>query len=258
MIWVGTSGWSYDHWAGAFYPEYLPRSRWSDYYRQRFPAVEINATFYRLPRDTTIAKWRQEASTGFRYVAKGSRYITHIRRLADCEDSVALFVARIAPLRPALLALLWQLPPDMRRDDDLLAGFLRLLPRRLEDAHLRHAIEFRHASWIADPVHDLLAEHAATNVWVSSAAMPADRTQTSDFVYARFHGLEDGWEHDYTRDELEPFATDLRAARADGVAFFNNDGKARAPRNAELFTRMLGDDAVPWGPADVTEGRRRA
>ena len=258
MIWVGTSGWSYDHWAGAFYPEGLPRSRWSAYYRERFPTVEVNATFYRLPRDTTIAKWRQEAAGGFRYVVKGSRYITHIRRLADCEDSIALFIARIAPLRPALLALLWQLPPDMRRDDDLLAGFLRLLPRTLDGAQLRHAVEFRHPSWICDRVHNLLAEHAATNVWVSSAAMPADRTRTSDFAYARFHGLEGGWEHDYTRDELEPFAADLRAAGVDGVAFFNNDGRARAPHNAELLTRMLGDAAVPWGPAGLKTGRRQA
>ena len=256
MIWVGTSGWLYDHWDGVFYPEDLPRSRWSAYYRQRFPVVELNATFYRLPRESTVVKWLHEAHGGFRYVVKGSRYITHIRRLVDCDEPVSRFIARVAPMHPALLALLWQLPPDLRRDDDRLATFLGLLPRTLGGARLRHAIEFRHPSWIAAPVHALLAEHDAVNVWVSSAAMPVDFTQTTDFVYARFHGLAGGWEHDYTVDELAPFAAALRAAGCNGVAFFNNDGKARAPHNAELFTRMLGDAAVAWDPPSDLEDAR--
>ena len=263
MIWVGTSGWLYNHWDGTFYPEDLPRTRWGAYYRSRFPVVELNATFYRLPTESTILKWLRESRGGFRYVIKGSRYITHIRRLADCEEPLSRFVSLVAPLQPALLALLWQLPPNLARDDALLARFLGLLPRNVAGAPLRHAVEFRHRSWLVPPVHDLLAAHGVTNVWISSKAMPADFARTADFVYARFHGLEGGWEHDYTEAELAPFAQALRAAGCDGVAFFNNDGRGRAPHNAELFTRMLGDAAVAWDPpADVRDavsaGRRRA
>jgi uncharacterized protein YecE (DUF72 family) len=263
MIRVGTSGWLYDHWDGTFYPEDLPRTRWGAYYRSRFPVVELNATFYRLPTETTILKWLREARGGFRYVIKGSRYITHIRRLADCEDPVTRFVNLVTPLQPALLALLWQLPPNLARDDALLAGFLDLLPRTAGGAPLRHAVEFRHRSWITSPVHDLLAAHDIANVWVSSHAMPADFTRTADFTYARFHGLEGGWEHDYTEAELAPFTEALCAAGCDGVAFFNNDGRGRAPHNADLFTRMLGDTAVRWDPPPdlrdaVSAGRRRA
>lgn len=251
MIRVGTSGWSYDHWAGTFYPEGLPRSQWSAYYRTQFPTVEVNATFYRLPRGSTVLKWLGEASGGFRYVIKGSRYITHIRRLADCEEPVFRFVSRVAPLHPAMLALLWQLPPDLSRDDDLLARFLELVPHTLAGSRLRHAVEFRHRSWVTDEVHELLRRHGVSNVWISSQAMPADRTQTSDLVYARFHGLQGGWEHDYTRNELAPWADALRAVDTDAVAFFNNDGRGRAPANAKLFTELLGDRAVHWDPADA-------
>jgi len=248
VIWVGTSGWSYDHWDGTFYPDDLPRSQWSAYYRRQFPAVEVNATFYRLPRETTVTKWRNEAAGGFRYVIKGSRYITHIRRLAECAEPVSRFVSRVAPLHPVLLALLWQLPPDLERDDDLLEQFLVLLPHTLGGSRLRHAVEFRHRSWVTGEVHERLRRHGVTNVWVSSQAMPADRTQTSDLVYARFHGLQGGWEHDYTRDELGDWADALRAADGEAVAFFNNDGGGCAPANAKLFTEMIGERAAHWDP----------
>lgn len=251
MIWVGTSGWSYDHWDGIFYPEELPRSHWSAYYRSQFPTVEVNATFYRLPRESTVIKWRNESAGGFRYVIKGSRYITHLRRLANCEEPVSLFLSRVAPLHPVMLALLWQLPPDLSRDDDLLEQFLRLLPATLGGFRLRHAVEFRHRSWVTDEVHELLRRHNVANVWVSSQAMPADWTRTSDFVYARFHGLQGGWEHDYTRGELAPWADALCAVDADGVAFFNNDGRGCAPANARLFTAMLGEHAASWDPPGV-------
>jgi len=248
VIRVGTSGWQYDHWDGRFYPEELPKRRWGEYYRQQFPVVEINATFYHLPRLTTVRKWQMEAPEGFRYVVKGSRYITHIRRLQNCAEPVATLLERIVPLRPSLLALLWQLPPNMERDDQRLGRFLELLPRALDGANLRHAIEFRHRSWWQQPVFDLLAAHDATLVWVSSANMPADLTVTAGFTYARFHGLEGGWRHDYTDDELRPFADALRSAGYDGVAFFNNDGDACAPQNAKRFAQMLGDYAAPWPP----------
>jgi uncharacterized protein YecE (DUF72 family) len=252
VIRVGTSGWSYEHWDERFYPDEVPRAQWGHYYRQHFPVVEINATFYRLPRETAVHKWLREAPPGFRYVVKGSRYITHIRRLADCTEPVARFTERIAPMHPVLLGLLWQLPPNLERDLTLLDGFLGLLPHTLGGPRVRHAVEFRNTSWLQPDVYDLLARHDAAHVWVSSAAMPPDRTLTTDFAYARFHGLEGGWAHDYTDDELRPFADAMRTIDVDGVAFFNNDGDARAPANAHRFTELLGDVAVDWPPPHPT------
>ncbi len=248
---VGTSGWSYDHWDGTFYPDEVPRSRWSAHYRSVFPTVEINYTFYRLPRATTITKWHDEAPDRFRYVAKGSRLITHIRRLADCEQEVATYLERVAPLKTYLAMILWQLPPTLERDLPLLDDFLHLVPRELGGSGVRHAVEFRHPSWVDDATFAVLDRHRATHVWVSSLQMPANRTRTGDLVYARFHGLEGGFSHDYSAEELTPFAQALAAAADDGMdgfAFFNNDGATRAPANAQLFRRMLGSADHPWPP----------
>ena len=240
---VGTSGWSYDHWDGHFYPDDVPRSRWSEYYRQVFDTVEVNYTFYRLPPTTTVQTWHDEAPGGFRYVTKGSRLITHIRRLADCENEVRTYLDRVAPLKAYLGAILWQLPPTLERDLALLDEFLSMLPRELAGSPVRHAVEFRHRSWIDDGSFDVLDRHRATHVWVSSTQMPADRTRTGDLVYARFHGLEGGYAHDYTEAELDGFTHALADAATDGYdgyAFFNNDGDARAPANAQLLRDMLG------------------
>lgn len=249
VVRVGTSGWSYDHWDGAFYPGEVPRSRWAGFYRARFPTVEINATFYRLPRATTVQRWHDDAPDRFRYVTKGSRLITHVRRIGDCADEVSTYLERIAPLKGFLAAILWQLPPTLHRDDGLLDAFLALLQRSAGGSRIRHAVEFRHPTWQADAVFDVLDRHRAAHVWVSSQDMPRNLTLTGDLAYARFHGLEGGWEHDYTDEELAPFAEALRAAAGDGhdgYAFFNNDGRARAPANAARFTGLVGDAALAW------------
>lgn len=251
MIHVGTSGWSYDDWKGRFYPEQLARRRWAEHYRTVFSTVEVNATFYRLPRTTTVERWRDEAPAGFRYVTKGSRYLTHVKRLRDHEQGLRTYVDRVAPLGPALAAVLWQLPPDLTCDVGLLESFLAALPDHVGDRQLRHAVEFRHPSWLGDDVFALLARHRAAHVWVSSEAMPPHRTRTTDFVYLRFHGLAGGWHHDYTDAELAPWADALAAVAAEGhggFAFFNNDGAARAPCNALRLHTLLGPHAVPWPP----------
>lgn len=248
MIRVGTSGWSYEHWDGAFYPDEIPKRRWVDHYRTVFPTVEINATHYRLPTSKMVDNWRA-APPGFRYVAKGSRLITHMRRIADCRDEVATFLDRIAPLRSYLGALLWQLPPNLERDDERLEAFLQMLPRRVGGSPVRHAVEFRHRSWLAEDVFALLERRRATHVWVSSTDMPGDTTHTGDLVYLRLHGLEGGYAHDYTDHQLDHWVAALRRADDDGLdgyVFFNNDGGARAPHNALRLIERLADRATEW------------
>jgi uncharacterized protein YecE (DUF72 family) len=229
---VGTSGWSYDHWDGFFYPEGLPRSRWFDHYAERFSVVEVNYSFYRLPSESVIASWRNKAPEGFRYAMKGSRYISHQLRLKDTREPVSRFCGRAQGLGEHLGMILWQLPGDLEREVSLLKAFLADLP-----PDLSHAVEFRHPSWLTAEVYAILQAHEVTLVWVSSSRMPRDFTITSDLVYARLHGLEGGYAHDYTREELVPWVDALR--NRDGFAFFNNDAEARAPANATLLRDLL-------------------
>lgn len=242
---IGTSGWSYDHWAGRFYPAGLGRRRWFDHYASRFPTVEVNYSFYRLPSAETVAGWKRRAPTGFGFSVKGSRYITHVRRLVDVEKSVTRFVERVSGLGEHLAAILWQLPPNLAADADLLRGFLAVLP-----SGFRHAVEFRHPSWLDERIAALLSDLAVAQVAVSSTALPPAMETTAGFVYVRFHGLEGGFAHDYTATELEPWARYLREAAAggrDGYAYFNNDASAIAPGNAETLTAMVGEPAAAVG-----------
>jgi uncharacterized protein YecE (DUF72 family) len=241
-IYIGTSGWMYKDWADSFYPKGLPAKRHLEYYVTRFPTVEINATFYRLPLESAFQSWRKSAPAGFLYAVKGSRAVTHLKRLKPGAKSFNLLLDRSRLLRPALGPLLWQLPPNFSKNTDRLTQFLKQLPRRFA-----HAIEFRNPSWLDEEVQALLKRHKVANVSVSSQAMPAHREITSDFVYIRFHGLKGGAAHDYTDRELEPWAEHLRRCARQGVksfVYFNNDANTRAPFNALRLTEMVGKYAV--------------
>ena len=231
---------SYPHWRGRFYPSGLGSRDWLAHYSTHFETVEINATFYRLPTLSTVERWRQLAPSGFAYVVKGSRLITHIRRL-DAPAAVGTFLSRIERLRPALGAVLWQLPPDFERDVDRLDAFLGALPE-----WTRPAVEFRHVSWRTDEVYEVLERHRAANVAASTPSAEPDLTMTGDFAYVRFHGLGGGYAHDYTEAELRPWVRYLLDA-GEGFAFFNNDGDARAPKNAAEFAEIV----ARWPATDL-------
>ncbi len=234
---IGTSGWYYTDWSARFYPADLPKSEWLAYYAARFPAVEINATFYRLPFRNMVKGWHDRAPAGFLFAVKGNRRITHLKKLAGVRTDLDNFISRIRPLEEHIGPLLWQLPPHFHCDPTRLEKFLRLLPEGL-----RHAVEFRHSSWLVPEVYDLLRAHNVASVSISSMRMPADFTVTADFVYLRFHGLAGGYAHDYTGRELAPWAQHAAAMLAEGrdvFAFFNNDAEACAPRNARTFKRMI-------------------
>ena len=201
-VWIGTSGWVYKQWAGNFYPKGWPKKDEFRYYVRHFPTVEINATFYRLPSLKMVRGWHDKSPDGFRFAVKGSRFLTHIKRLNDTSAGLQKYFRRLVPLGDRTGPILWQLPPNFIKNDETFARlkrFLAKLPRRY-----RHAVEFRHPSWMNEETFDVLREHRAANVWISSLRMPADYTITSDFVYLRFHGLQGGAYHDYTDAELEP------------------------------------------------------
>ena len=254
-LFVGTSGWIYRHWAGTFYPEGLAARRHLAFYATRFDSVELNASFYRLPTLNAARTWHDAVPPGFVFAVKGSRFITHMKKLDVEPASIAVFFERIAPLGDRCGPLLWQLPPHLARDLPRLERFVAALP-----ATFRHAFEFRHPSWYDDErVFDILRAHGAAHVSVSSLAMPRRFDVTARFAYLRYHGLEGGVAHDYTRAELRPWVAHARRCLAEGVdvyAYFNNDVRTRAPVNAEMMRHMVTKSA--WSPPpSMSEPPRR-
>jgi uncharacterized protein YecE (DUF72 family) len=242
MVYIGTSGWTYKSWANAFYPSGLPAADQLKFYASKFPAVEINRSFYRLPTETAFAGWRRQAPPGFMYAMKGSRAVTHFKRLRPGARSLDLLLDRSRALHEHLGPILWQLPPTLKKDSDRLRGFLQTL-----DRGFRHAIEFRHPSWLSDDVFELLKEHRVAQVALSSQAMPMRLEITAKFIYVRFHGLAGGAAHDYSDNELRPWAKFLRGSAEEHLpafVFFNNDANSRAPQNAQRLMQLVGPAAA--------------
>src|SRR5215217_7417928 len=152
---VGCSGWQYRDWRGSLYPEGLATTRWLSRYAEEFDTVEVNSTFYRLASRDAVSRWVEETPDGFLFAAKASRYLTHIRRLREIREGIARYYERIQPLVDSgkLGPVVWQLPANFRRDDDLLAAALDELPAG------RHCFEFRHESWFTKDVYELLRRH---------------------------------------------------------------------------------------------------
>lgn len=241
-IWIGTSGWVYKHWAENFYPEDLKKADEFAFYATQFPTVEINATFYRLPTTNMVKGWREKAPGNFLFAVKGSRYLTHIKRLKDVGAGLGKYFRRITPLKEHLGPILWQLPPNFHKDLPRLEKFLKKVPKEFQ-----HAVEFRHPSWIDDETFSILRKFNAASVWLSSQAMPVDFTVTADFIYLRFHGLKNGAAHDYTETELKPWANELLKNARKGISafvYFNNDWNTRAPLNAKTLMKMIGSAAL--------------
>jgi uncharacterized protein YecE (DUF72 family) len=241
QILVGCSGWQYADWREAFYPKGCPQRRWLESYAGRFPTVEVNSTFYRLPRRDAVARWVEQVPEEFVFTVKVSRYITHIKRLTTVADSWGRLRERIEPMIEAgrLGSLLWQLPANFKRDDERLAAALDELPRE----H-RHAFEFREPGWFAGEVYALLRERGVACVWPHDARRPLPAPpRTGDLAFVRFHWGERGRRGNYSDAELREWAPRVRdhAAGKDAFVYFNNDWEAFAPRNALMFERLLAE-----------------
>jgi uncharacterized protein YecE (DUF72 family) len=238
---IGLSGWNYAHWrGGVFYPPRLAASRWLGFYAERFDTVEVNSTFYRLPRREAVARWVEQTPDGFLFSVKASRYLTHIKRLRDLGPGLEKFLERIEPLleSPKLGPLLWQLPPTFRRDDERLAEALARLPRGL-----RHCVEFRHPSWFVEKTYALLREHGVALAIGDRPQVNAFQTYelTAGWTYVRFHAGTRGRRGNYSDSELREWAERLRAwsGTHEVFAYFNNDWEGFAPRNAAVLSGLL-------------------
>jgi len=237
---IGCSGWQYADWRGAFYPEGCAQRRWLEHYASVFDTVELNNTFYRLPGVSAVERWVRQSPPGFCFTVKVSRFATHMKRLTTVADSSRRLLERIAPLADAgrMGPWLWQLPGNFARDDDRLAGALAELPPG------RHAFELRHESWFREPVWDLLRAHGVAAVIGHDArrALP-DAPLTTDWTLIRFHYGARGRDGNYSEREIGEWAArvdDLRASAA-VFAYFNNDWRAFAPRNALALRGRLGE-----------------
>jgi uncharacterized protein YecE (DUF72 family) len=234
---IGCSGWVYRDWRGRLYPPELPQRRWLERYAATFDTVELNTTFYRLASSEAARGWVQQTPPGFLFAAKASRYLTHMKRLTDLDRGVERYYASIAPLVEAgkLGPVVWQLPERFARDDERLAAALERLPPG------RHAFEFRHASWFAPDVEELLRRHGVALVIGDTPQRPfQSHALTADWTLVRFHRGRRGRRGNYAESELRAWAAQVRewARTADVYAYFNNDLEGFAPRNATRLRQL--------------------
>lgn len=225
-IFAGTSGFSYREWKGPFYPADLPARGMLGYYASRLPAVEINNTFYRQPTEEMLRGWRSQVPASFRFAIKAPRRITHVKRLRGCGEEVSFLLERTAVLEQSLGAVLFQLPPSLRRDDALLAAFADALP-----PGTRGAFEFRHPSWLEEPVFRLLGEHDFALVLAETDEQAVtDLPFTAGWAYLRLRKTA------YGDAELSSWARRLQAAElSEAYAFFKHEDEAAGPLMAQRF-----------------------
>jgi uncharacterized protein YecE (DUF72 family) len=235
---IGTSGWSYRHWRGPFYPEALPARQHLDFYAGRFDTVEVNGTFYRLIARATLAAWRDQTPDGFVFACKGSRFLTHMKRLADCGQGLARYFERVTALEPKLGPIVFQLPAHFRPNPERLAEFLGCLPEGQ-----RYTFEFRDPAWFTSRILDLLRARNAALCLYEFAGREAPLEVTADFVYIRLHGPEGPYRGSYAEPALAAWARRLENWRQQGrdvYCYFDNDDRGFAPENALRLKQLLG------------------
>jgi len=230
---IGTSGWHYNHWKELFYPAGLPKSKWFEHYAQHFDTVEINNTFYQLPKEVSLQRWHEQAPKNFLYSVKANRYITHIKRLKDTSEALERFFDRISILKSRLGPILYQLPPSLHKDLDLLTGFIKLLPKKLPAV-----FEFRHDSWFSEDTFKLLNKFGAGFCVHDLSGKETPRVVTADIIYVRFHGPTGKYEGNYSKPALKNWAQWIRdngAGISSVFAYFNNDIGGHAVTNAKTL-----------------------
>lgn len=234
---IGTSGWHYEHWQKLFYPEGLPKRKWLEFYAGYFTSVELNNSFYRLPSEGAFVNWRKSSPNNFVYAVKVNRFITHIKRLRNVQAPLENFMSRVLLLQNKLGPLLYQLPPNMKRNDEVLEAFLAILPR-----NYHHVFEFRDESWINDSIFDLLHRYGAGFCIFDMPGVTCPLIATADFAYFRFHGSTGLYWSCYSEEELSRWSRDIAKLGQNLTTvyiYFNNDAEAYAVGNALRLKEML-------------------
>lgn len=236
-IHIGTSGWHYPHWVGPFYPRTLSSDHFLSYYAQHLTTVEINNTFYRLPTVSTLENWLAQTPKDFLFTCKGSRFITHMKKLKDPKESIERFFETINLLKNKLGPILFQLPPHWRMNAPRLEEFLKTLPKTF-----RYAFEFRDESWFDEQIYQLLTVHNAAYCLYNLAGKGSPEIVTSNFVYMRLHGPGDPYKGRYNDITLRRWAKKLVGLAHNGkdvYCYFDNDEKGFAVINALTLKSMI-------------------
>lgn len=238
---IGTSGWSYGHWKGPFFPAGIRDDDMLEAYSERLRSVEINRSFYSLPEESTLESWRDATPRDFLFAAKASRYITHMKKLNDPEESTRRLFERVRMLGPKLGPILFQLPPGWHCDAGRLDDFLAAI-----GTEFRYAVELRERSWLNDEVYEILARHDAAFCIYELDGFASPKEVTADFVYVRLHGPDGPYRGDYGRADLAGWAGALSTWSRQGrdiYCYFDNDEAGHAPNNALALQEMLGSGA---------------
>ena len=235
-IHIGTSGWVYKHWKNRFYPPDVRERDWLTFYARHFDIVELNNTFYRLPPESAVNAWRETSPPGFRFAVKGSRFITHMKKLKDPELALERFFQRADLLGRKLGPVLFQLPPQWPPDEARFAAFLEALP-----PGNRYAFEFRHPGWDNPEVERLLRKANAAVCIFHLAGFQSPLGHTADFTYIRLHGPGGKYQGSYPDTDLKIWANRLREwDLTDAYIFFDNDDSGHAPANAARLRELTG------------------
>jgi uncharacterized protein YecE (DUF72 family) len=242
-VYAGCSGWSYWHWRGRFYPEKLKAREFLEYYARHFNTVEVNSSFYHMPRQKTLKRWVERVPEGFKFSLKANKQITHVKRFVDSEKRIKEFYTLAEALGEKLGFILFQLPPSFKKDRIKLKAIIEHL-----DPEKPNAVEFRHQSWFDEEVAERLCEH---NILMCSVSAPRTKKIPEKLFrcmhksYVRFHGTERWYRHDYSREELELWIKQIKDAKLkECYVYFNNDFDANAVKNCQEFIKMCAKKRV--------------
>jgi uncharacterized protein YecE (DUF72 family) len=238
-LYIGTSGYNYRDWKERFYPKGVPQRKWLEYYATHFSTVEINATFYRNFPKSTFEKWAVNVPNNFQFVIKGSRFITHLKRLKNIETELETFLDEVTGLDTKLSIILWQFPKSFIRSEENFARIQRFkeyLPQTI-----KNAFEFRDDSWFVDDVFDLFSDYNSTIVLNDSGAMEYTEKVVGGYCYIRFHGPTSLYASSYSDDHLEAWATKIQKILKNRsvYCYFNNDISGYAIENSQRLRELL-------------------
>lgn len=233
---IGTSGWYYNHWHGLFYPETIAKHKWFEHYTKHFDTVEINSSFYHMPKPENVKKWFASSPENFIYAVKANRFITHLKKLRNVESQLTIFLQSVSHLKEKLGPVLFQLPPSLHKDFSLLKDFLSLLDKKVFGV-----FEFRHKSWYEDKCFSLLDDFGSAFCVHDMNGSQTPRVIASNVIYIRFHGTTGRYAGSYSKNALADWAAWIKASKKiiACYAYFNNDYRAYAIKNAETLRELL-------------------
>lgn len=244
-LYIGTSGWSYPHWEGIFYPEGLTKRKWLEFYTGHFNTVELNSSFYHLPKESTFSDWYERTPKGFLFAVKVSRFISHVKYLKDCKEPWLNFYQRAKLLKEKLGPFLIQLPPNWEKDLERLKDFARVIKE--VSPKERFGFEFRNESWFVKEVYEVLEDYNLALVLADTPYYPYVEKITADFVYLRLHGSERLYASRYSTKQLKGWAKKIKNWQKKGLnvyCYFDNDAQGFAVENAKELLELCEKKAI--------------